>query len=51
MLKTLQSATEKVDYHSTEKCGGCHNGVTVMSHKRVFDLRDRVNCMKCHTAP
>jgi c(7)-type cytochrome triheme protein len=51
MLKTDKAQVEKVDYHSVEKCGSCHNGATVMSHKRVFDLRDRNNCMKCHTAP
>lgn len=51
MLKTPQAAVDHVDYHAVEKCGSCHNGMTVMSHKRVFDLRDRNNCMKCHTAP
>jgi c(7)-type cytochrome triheme protein len=51
MLKTPQAAGDQVDYHAVEKCGSCHNGMTVMSHKRVFDLRDRNNCMKCHTAP
>jgi c(7)-type cytochrome triheme protein len=49
MLKSAQVAGEKADYHAVEKCGSCHNGATVMSHTRVFDLRDRKNCMKCHT--
>jgi len=51
LLKPARVSGEKVDYHAVEKCGSCHNGMTVMSHKRVFDLRDRNNCMKCHTAP
>jgi c(7)-type cytochrome triheme protein len=51
MLKPPRVSGEKIDYHAVEKCGSCHNGATVMSHKRVFDLSDRNNCMKCHTTP
>lgn len=51
MLKAAPPEAEKADYHSVEKCGSCHDGSTVMSHKRVFDLRDRNNCMKCHATP
>ena len=60
MFKMLESARvpaatasdkrpiERVDYHSAEKCGSCHNGMTSISHKRVFDVNDKNSCVKCH---